>query len=561
MKENNIIISKVNAEYRLDSDFDNADTEEVDNTKIKNKIINILDNLPFSRYHMWIIASLGVFWILDGYEVSLLSVLSGVLKGVFFMSDSEIGLCGSLYLFGCVVGSLLFGYLSSIKGRKFLFTVTLVIYAISITATAVAVNKYMFMVCRFFTGISVGGEYSSIFAAIDELIPPSVRGRADIITDGTWHFGSTLASIFSFLTLNYFQTAQEVVVRMLFLIGVVLALPVIYLRRSIPESPRWLMYKGQYKEAVNVVRRIQMKCRSKQNMYNSEDQERLIVESNTDSSNEISARNVQNQTVEDIKFTLILKELFVKHRTRFFYALTLMASQAFFYNGIFYTYTLVLQNFYHIPKEKAGLYLIPLSIASFTGPLALGKFYDSWSRRKMIALTFALSGLLLTFTAFNFITNTFNFTIQQILWFLTFFIASPAASSAHLTVSEIFPIELRSQAMAIFFSFGLGIGGVCAPFIYGTFIEKDNKFTIFCSYLLAAFIMLFASVIGYCFGVDAENKSLEQISKDIREEEKEEDKGKQERIANSNTNTNSIRDLEDTASDRKVTVIESKNEV
>ena len=229
--------------------------------------------------------------------------------------------------------------------------------------------------------------------------------------------------------------------------------------------------------------------------------------------------DLKNENIEEISFKEIFNTLVKKHQVRFFYALILMASQAFFYNGIFYTYALILQNFYHISKEQVGLYLIPLSLASFLGPLVIGRFFDSWSRRKMIGLTYTLSGIMLTITAINFVTDKFNFTVQQILWFITFLIASPAASSAHLTVSEIFPIEMRSQAMAIFFSFGLGTGGVIAPYLFGSFVKQDNKKTIFFSYLLAAAIMIAAGIFGFMKGVDAENKPLEEISKNIRDEQ------------------------------------------
>jgi MFS family permease len=500
-----------------------SETPIKDIKHLKKYIPEKLDSLTFSNYHFFIIATLGISWVLDGYEVSLLSVLSGVLKNVFKMTDSEIGLAGSIYLLGCVTGSLFFGFLASKFGRKKLFSITLGIYVLSIIATSVCINKYMFFFCRFFTGLSVGGEYSSIFAAIDELIPKSIRGRADLIIDGTWHFGSTLAALVSYLTLNYFSESQELVIRFLFVIGVIMAFPVIYMRRSIPESPRWLIYRGRYQEALTISDYIVAKCKNK--YFNSYD---IYKGGNSNSENKnLIPRvfkgddNIHNEKIEEIKFKEIFDILLNKERIRFFYGLILMASQAFFYNGIFYTYTLVLQTFYHISKETVGLFLIPLSVASFLGPLVLGKYFDSWSRRKMIALTFSLSGILLIITAVNFITNSLGFVFQQILWFMTFFVASPAASSAHLTISEIFPLEMRSQAMAIFFSLGLGIGGVIAPFLYGNFVQTDNKSTIFFSYTLAAIIMIFASIFGYLYGVDCENKSLEQISENIKDRKSE----------------------------------------
>jgi MFS family permease len=479
--------------------------------QLRDGIVKRLDRLPFSNFHLMIIVALGISWVLDGYEVSLLSVLSGVLKSAFTMSDTEIGLTSSLYLIGCVSGSLMFGFLASKWGRKYLFTITLGVYVISIIFTALSPNKYIFFMCRFLTGVSVGGEYSSIFAAIDELLPASVRGRADLIIDGTWHFGSCIASILSYLTLTYLGNYQNLVMRGLFIIGVIFAIPVIYLRRYIPESPRWLIYKGKYKDAIATIDIIEAKC--KPEGVPSEDNAKLL-----DNSFNIREQ-VENEVTEEVTIREIFVILFKKHRTRFFYGLVLMASQAFFYNGIFYTYTLILQNFYFISKESVGLYMIPLSVASFLGPLVLGKYFDTWSRRGMIALTFSASGVLLIVAAVNFLSNTFGLVIQQILWFITFFIASPAASSAHLTVSEIFPLEMRSQAMAIFFSLGLGTGGVIAPFLYGLLINSGDKTSIFYSYLLAAFIMIFAGFFGLLYGVDAENKSLEEIANNIKDEE------------------------------------------
>lgn len=530
-----------------------------------------MDNLPYSRFHLLIITALGISWILDGYEVSLLSVLSGVLETTFNVKEKEIGLAGTCYLIGCVLGSLFFGFLASILGRRTLFNITLLIYGVSIISTSLAINFKMFLFCRFFTGIAVGGEYSSIFAAVDELIPPSIRGRADLIIDGTWHFGSFLASIISFcvLNLNKDKDNESFLLRVLFSLGAISILPVIYMRKFIPESPRWLIYQGKYKEALKILESIEAKCKKEKqtsknkekndcnlesidnNNQNNENNIRLSNHmNNPDNYNEKASNNLihdnneNNYYEENSKFidnedSSLLKSdnlrssqiksfksikpkhnsfkeififLFKLHKTRFFYSLILMASQAFFFNGIFYTYTLILQNFYNIEKNIVGLFLIPLSIASFSGPILLGKYFDSWSRRRMIALTFILSGLFLIVTATNFLYEFFGLLYQQLFWFMTFLVASPAASSAHLTVSEIFPIEMRSQAMAIFFSMGLGIGGVVSPFFYGWLVSNKNKNEIFYSYLFAAFIMIFAGIFGYYFGVDAENKSLEQIA-------------------------------------------------
>jgi MFS family permease len=485
----------------------NKQFNQLEIERLKENIPKRLDTLPFSKFHLLIIVALGISWVLDGYEVSLLSVTSGVIKIMYLMNDTEIGLLNSLYLLGCAMGSLLFGSLAAKWGRKMLFQITLWIYVASIIATSLSINKYMFFFSRFLTGVSVGGEYSSIFAAIDELLPARIRGRADLIIDGTWHLGSCISSLVAYLTLTNFTIYQELVTRILFILGVMLALPVIFMRKFIPESPRWLLYKGYYKEAINIIESIEAKC----NM--SSDDNTLFIDRQTYSS------NVGHTSIKNISFKIIFYILFKKHRVRSLYSLVLIASQAFFYNGIFYTYTIILQNFYHIGKEIVGLYMIPLALASFTGPIFIGKFFDTWSRRGMIAITFCTAGILLIITSLNFLTPTFPFIIQQFLWFITFFIASPAASSAHLTISEIFPVEMRSQAMAIFFSLGLLIGGVIAPFLYGLMIDNGDKLKIFYSYLFAAFIMIFAGLFGLFYGIDAENKSLEELSKNISEDD------------------------------------------
>lgn len=503
-----------------------------------------LDSLQFSCFHLIIVISLGISWILDGYEVSLLSVLSGVIKETLNLNDTDIGKTGSLYLLGCVIGSLFFGFLATKFGRKKLFNITLTIYTISISFTALAVNRYMFYLGRFSTGIAVGGEYSSIFAAIDELIPAYIRGRTDLIVDGTWHLGSLIASIISHFILIKNKNNEESVLRILFGIGAIFSIPIIVLRCFIPESPRWLIFNRKYKEALQICNYIASKCsRNAIKNNKSKHSSSMFIQNNISNNDELKKYKICKNKIDPMEilkyenyeksldyknypfkksekkfsysdysmheiFFLLLK----KNKLKFFYSFILMSSQAFFYNGIFYTYSLILLDFYEIEKEDVGLYVMPLSLASFLGPFVFGKFFDSWSRRRMIASTYIITGLLLIIANLNFLYVYFSFKIQQTLWFFTFLIASPAASSAHLTVSEIFPVEIRSQAMAIFFSLGLGVGGVFSPYLYGLIIDKQNKLSIFYSYFLAAFVMIFAGIFGYFFGIDSENKSLEEIS-------------------------------------------------
>lgn len=524
-----IHIEKFHSEYLHDIDY----MKSKDPDYLAKLIPKKLDSLEFSFFHFLIVFSLGISWILDGYEVTLLSVLSGVLRINLEMADYEIGLTGSLYLLGCVTGSLFFGFLAYKWGRKTLFNFTLGIYIFSILMSSLSVNKQMFFLSRFLTGVSVGGEYSSIFAAIDELIPAYCRGRTDLIIDGTWHLGSFFSAIISHLALNINKENQDLTLRLLFGLGAIIAIPVIYLRTFIPESPRWLLLKKKYKEAIKICDYIESRCNKRKTIEDKNHEydvylrneggfrNRILIDGDNqipkfdnfsdNKVNDISINRNKKADYKDLSMMSVFLDLFKRNKTKFFYSFILMSSQAFFYNGIFYTFSLILLNFYSIPKEDVGLYLIPISFASFMGPIIFGRFFDSWSRRKMIALTFISTGICLTIVNFNFLYGYFSFKVQQCFWFVTFLIASPAASSAHLTISEIFPIEVRSQAMAIFFSLGLGVGGVFSPLFYGMIINKNEKFSIFLAYLVAALVMISAGVFGYFFGVDSENKSLEEI--------------------------------------------------
>lgn len=549
---NSLHVDKFHSEYLHDMDY----LKSKDPDYLAKIIPRKLDSLKFSFFHFLVVLSLGISWILDGYEVTLLSVLSGVLRINLNMKDYEIGLTGSLYLLGCVSGSLFFGFLAYKWGRKSLFNFTLGIYTFSILMTSFAVNKQMFFLSRFLTGVSVGGEYSSIFAAIDELIPAYCRGRTDLIIDGTWHLGSFISAIISHYALNLNKENQDLTLRLLFGVGALIAIPVIYLRTFIPESPRWLILKRKYKEALDICEHIESRCekrlfnsndktsnnydifmatnsngnnnnafeneilfnnnnnhsnRNRMNKFNNNEIPKFDYICFNDKVNDISINRNKKIDYRDHSMMSVFLDLFRRNKTKFFYSFILMASQAFFFNGIFYTFSLILLNFYKIPKEDVGLYLIPISFSSFLGPIIFGRFFDSWSRRKMIALTFISTGFCLMIVNFNFLYGFFGFKIQQFLWFITFLIASPAASSAHLTISEIFPIEVRSQAMAIFFSLGLGVGGVFSPFFYGLIIDKKDKFSIFISYCIAALVMVLAGTFGYFYGVDSENKSLEEI--------------------------------------------------
>jgi MFS family permease len=208
----------------------------------------------------------------------------------------------------------------------------------------------------------------------------------------------------------------------------------------------------------------------------------------------------------------VWQALFRTHRKRTLVGLSLMTAQAFFYNAIFFTYALVLTDFYDIEASRVGWYLLPFAAGNFLGPLLLGRLFDTVGRRPMIAATYALSGLLLALTGALFAAGVLSATWQTVAWTIIFFFASAAASSAYLTVSETFPLEIRALAIAFFFSVGTAIGGIGAPWLFGALIDTGSRMSLFGGYLLGAALMLAAALIAFRFGVAAERKPLEAVA-------------------------------------------------
>lgn len=485
-------------------------------------IPRMLDSYKFGNFHLLVILALGTTWILDGYEVSVLSSLSTNLTNVFDLDESQIGISGTFYLAGSVSGALIFGYASVKLGRKQLFSVTLSIYFFSVLLITFSFHPVMFYICRYFTGFSIGGEYSAIFSAIDELLPAYLRGRMDLIIDGTWHFGSMIASLSAYFAINHSLLSLNISLRMIFGAGALFIIIVFILRLKIPESPRWLFYKGRIREAIEVMIQIDSECEIRTEMLPNE---KVQDYSNSQSNNEHLDKNhqiqlkkfqVDNQvqgdlTLKDIEIVEIFRIMFVKNLSRFLYAYTLLSTQAIYYTSIFYNYGILLQSLWDVPKETSVLYLIPISAASFLGPLILGHYFDTYSRRKMISLCNAITFLLTAILSLNIKFSFLPFALQQCFYFITFIFASPAASSAHLTISEIFPLRIRTQALSIFFALSYGVS-IIIPYTFAVLIKSGNRTYIAIAYLLSGFLMLFAGIVAFFFGVDSECKSLEEIN-------------------------------------------------
>lgn len=468
---------------------------------VESNIPARLDRLPWSRWHWLIVIALGITWVLDGLEVTLAGAIGAVLKrpDTLGLSDAQVGASATCYLLGAVAGALLFGYATDRLGRKRLFIITLAIYLIATALTALSWNFFSYALFRALTGAGIGGEYSAINSAIDELIPARVRGRVDLIINGSFWIGAAIGAAATIGLLDTGIVPISIGWRLAFGIGAVLGLIIIFLRHSVPESPRWLMIHGREHEAEETVAAVERKITAHP--------ERLPQPAHT----------IRIRTRSHTPWSEIWRSMFIEQRTRSILALTLMVTQAFFYNAIFFTYALVLVRFYNLPAQRVGLYLFPFALGNFAGPLLLGRYFDSFGRRQMITVTYALSGILLALSGWLFLKGFLTAQTQALAWTVIFFIASCAASSAYLTVSEIFPLEIRGMAIAVFYALGTFVGGVGAPLLFGVLIGTGSRTALFAGYLIGAGLMIIAAVVEATIGVPAERQSLEDITRPLSE--------------------------------------------
>ncbi|MBN9263000.1 MAG: MFS transporter, partial [Hyphomicrobium sp.] len=207
--------------------------------------------------------------------------------------------------------------------------------------------------------------------------------------------------------------------------------------------------------------------------------------------------------------------LFRAQRQRTLVGLSLMAAQAFFYNAIFFTYALILMEFYGIRSDHVGWYILPFALGNFLGPIILGRLFDTIGRRPMLAITYTISGLLLALTGFMFAEEMLSASHLTMAWMITFFFASAAASAAYLTVSETFPLEIRALAIAFFYALGTGVGGIAGPWLFGILIETGSRSSVLIGYLIGAGLMIAAAIIAAIWAVPAERKPLEAVSKPL----------------------------------------------
>jgi MFS family permease len=456
-----------------------------------------LDRLRWGHFHTLIVVALGITWVLDGLEVTLAGAVAGALKEspVLRLTNAEVGLASSFYLAGAVLGALLFGWLTDRLGRKRLFFITLAVYLVATAATAFSWNFASFALFRLLTGSGIGGEYTAIASTIQEFIPARYRGHTDLVINGSFWIGAAGGAAASIVLLDPSVLPPDYGWRSAFFIGSVLGLGILIMRRWIPESPRWLMTHGRPDEAHAILDQI-------------EDHHRARGHHVPDDEPALFRLNARRFT----PLAEVWHTLFDSHRRRTLVGLALMAAQAFFYNAIFFTYALVLTDFYGIAASKVGWYLLPFAAGNFLGPLLLGRLFDTVGRRPMIALTYAVSGLLLALTGALFAAEVLSATMQTVAWTVIFFFASAAASSAYLTVSETFPLEIRALAIAFFYAVGTGVGGIGAPWLFGALIDTGSRMSLFAGYLLGAGLMLAAAVIAARYGIAAERKPLETVA-------------------------------------------------
>ena len=466
-------------------------------TIVESDIPARLDRLPWGRFHTLVVAALGVTWILDGLEVTLAGSLSGALKdsAVLRFSNTDVGLASSAYLAGAVLGAIFFGWLTDRLGRKKLFFVTLTVYLLATAATATSWNLLSFMLFRFVTGAGIGGEYAAINSTIQELIPARVRGWSDLVINGSFWIGAAMGAVGSLVVLDPKVIDPEVGWRLAFLIGAGLALVIFFMRLWLPESPRWLMTHGRAAEAQRVMAGIEARFAS---LPPAKDLPRV----------RLRARR-------STPLAEVARTLFHRHRQRTLVGLSLMASQAFFYNAIFFTYALILTDFYGVLSDRVGWYLLPFAAGNFFGPVFLGHFFDSQGRRPMIAFTYIASGILLAATGYLFALRLISAETQTLCWMAIFFFASAAASSAYLTVSETFPLEIRALAIAFFYAVGTGIGGIIGPWLFGVLIDTGSRMSVFGGYLFGAVLMILGGMVAWRWAIAAERKSLEMVARPL----------------------------------------------
>ena len=462
-----------------------------------------MDRLPWAPFHSRLVIALGVAWVLDGLEITIASLVGPVLQSehTLHLSSIDVGRSASVYLVGEVAGALFFGYLSDRLGRRRLFIATLGLYLIANALTAFAFTYAVFVFFRFFAGAGIGGEYAAINSAIDELIPAKYRGHTDLAINGTYWLGALIGALGEYVLLNPRLLPIDLGWRIGLFVGPLIGVLIWRLRGALPESPRWLLMHGYAEQAERTVTEI----------------ERQVEASGHELAPVDDRKALEVRALRPLAYVTLGKVLLGAYPSRSALSLSLMISQSFLYNAIFFTYGLVLTHFYDVPGPAVPKFFFAFAAGNLLGPLTIGRLFDTIGRKPMIAGTYAASGLLLAVSGYLFEVGALNAVTQTVLWSIIFFIASAAASSAYLTCSEIFPLEIRAQAIAFFFAIAQ-ICGAAGPWIFGHLIgdqQRPDPTRLFYGYLFAAVVMVYAAVLEALIGVKAERASLEDIAQPL----------------------------------------------
>ncbi|OBG77678.1 MULTISPECIES: MFS transporter [unclassified Mycobacterium] len=458
-----------------------------------------LDRLPWSRFHWRVVIGLGGVWVLDGLEVTMVGNVSARLmeKGSgITLNAAQIGVAAAIYIAGACTGALFFGHLTDRFGRRNLFILTLAIYLGSTVATAFAFAPWYFFLARFFTGSGIGGEYAAINSAIDELIPARVRGRVDLVINGTYWVGSAAGAGGALVLLNTSAFPANVGWRLAFGIGAILGVFVLLVRRNVPESPRWLFIHGREKEAEDIVGDI----------------EEVVRQETGEPLPEPEGKELKIRQREAIAFSEIAKVAFKLYPRRAVLGLALFVGQAFLYNGVTFNLGTLLSEFYAVPSGMVPVFFVLWALSNFAGPLVLGHLFDTVGRKPMITLTYLGSAVAVVVLALVFLTGAGGVWGFMGVLIAAFFLASAGASAAYLTVSEIFPMETRALAIAFFYAVGTAIGGISGPLLFGQLINSGQRGEVVWSFLIGAVVMAAAGLVELWLGVAAEGRSLEELA-------------------------------------------------